>query len=45
MEFSKKDYLTSWQVHEPNNNRDNIHFTIHIFLYIDNSQILTVILK
>ena len=45
MKFFKKDYLTSWQVHEPNNNQDNIHFSVQFFLYVDNSQVLTIILK
>ena len=41
----QKDYLTSWQVHEPNNNQDNIYFRCHFFLYVENSQVLTIILK
>ena len=44
MEFFKKDYLTSRQIHEPNN-QDKIHFRVHFFLYVDNSQVLTTILK
>ena len=45
MKFFKKDDLTSWQVHEPNNNQGNIHFRDHFFLYVDNPQLLTIILK
>ena len=45
MTLFKKDDLTSWQVHEPNNNQDNIHFRVHFFLYVDNPQLLTIIMK
>ena len=36
---------TSWQVHEPNNNQDNIHFSVHFFLYVDNPLVSIIILK